>query len=150
MLVSLIMQEKGREVVSVAADTLLSEVVQVLHKRRIGAVPVLHPDGTLAGILSERDVVSAIANDGGMALMHNARTYMTRDVNTCAETDETEDILPSMTSERPRYVPVVERNHVVGIVSTSDIIKSFVAETEYQMRELREILDGLSTLRPIP
>ena len=146
MLVSQIMHEKGHAVVSVAAEAFLCEIVQLLHKHRIGAVLLLDPDGTLAGILSERDVISAIANDGGKALMRSARTYMTQDVNTCTESDETEDIMPCMTSDRPRYVPVVERDRVVGVISTGDIIKSFVAETEYYSRELRDILRSLGTL----
>jgi CBS domain-containing protein len=146
MLVSHLMREECRARVSVAAGTSLSDVVQLLHQRRIGAALVLEADGTLAGVLSERDVVSALAKDGGTALGRSARDYATRDMSTCTESDEVEDIVNAMMSQGARYVPVVDKDRVVGVVSLGDVVKSLVSDSRDQANDLHEILRSLGVI----
>jgi CBS domain-containing protein len=140
MLVSHILQQKGRGVVHAGADTTIADIARLLSKRRIGAVLVMGADGALAGILSERDIVRALSQDGADALSHSAAKYMTKDVTTCSERDHVDDIMEVMTMGRFRHLPVVEDERVVGLVSIGDVVKSRIAETVGEAQALREYI----------
>ncbi len=140
MLVSHILEQKGRGVVHAGEDTPLAEIARLLAKRRIGAVLVMGADGALAGILSERDIVRALANDGAAALTHSAAAHMTRDITTCSERDHVDDIMEVMTLGRFRHLPVIEDDRVVGLISIGDVVKSRIAETVGEAQALREYI----------
>src|SRR5579862_9696262 len=97
MLVKHILGEKGREIIAITADATLSEAARLLARKRIGAVIVRDETGALAGILSERDVVRAVADESVSALARPVSAYMTRAVATCCETDSVEDLMEMMT-----------------------------------------------------
>lgn len=137
MLVKHILQEKGRDVVTVAADATLSDATRVLAGRRIGAVVVQDGSGSIAGILSERDVVAALAGRSVQALAEAVSRHMSPRVSTCRDSDTVEDLMELMTRKRFRHVPVVEDGRLVGIVSIGDIVKSRIAETEAEAESLR-------------
>jgi len=137
MLVKHILLEKGRDVVTVPSGATLSEAARLLSHRRIGAVVVQDGDGTVAGILSERDIIAALANESVNALAQNVASYMTRRMTTCRESDTVEDLMELMTRKRFRHVPVVEDGRLTGIVSIGDIVKSRIAETEFEAENLR-------------
>ena len=86
-----ILQNKGHDVVAVAASADLCEAVRILSQHRIGALLVRAQGGALAGILSERDVVRAIAATGGAALSQSVQQHMTAKLITCTEDDSVED-----------------------------------------------------------
>lgn len=138
MLVSHILREKGRDVVSVTDDMPISDVVKVLSERRIGAVLVVGPAGGVVGILSERDIVRALASDGAAALQRDAHAYMTREVVACAEADSIEDVMEAMTRGRFRHLPVFEEERLVGLVSIGDVVKSRIADAEFETQTLRQ------------
>jgi CBS domain-containing protein len=140
MLVSHILRQKGRDVVTVAPTIVLAEVAHTLAKRKIGAVVVLGADGEVAGILSERDIVAALARDSAAALTRAANTYMTRSVATCEETDTIEEIMEIMTKGRFRHVPVLERGRLVGIVSIGDVVKTRIEESEREASALKQYI----------
>jgi CBS domain-containing protein len=140
MLVSHLLEQKGRSVIHAGDDTSLADVVRLLAKRRIGAILIMGADGALAGILSERDIVRALANDGPDALSHSAASHMTRDVTTCSERDHVDDIMEVMTLGRFRHLPVVEDDRVVGLISIGDVVKSRIAETLGEAQALREYI----------
>src|SRR5476649_230566 len=100
MLVKNILGEKGREVISISTDATLSEATRLLARRRIGAVVVRDAAGALAGILSERDVVRAVAEESVSALARPVSAYMTRAVATCGELDSIQDLMEMMTIGR--------------------------------------------------
>jgi CBS domain-containing protein len=137
MLVKQILLEKGRDVVTVPGSATLSEAARVLAGRRIGALVVQDGDNSVAGILSERDIVSALASHSVNALGHSVATYMTKQVTTCRESDTVEDLMELMTRRRFRHVPVVEAGRLAGIVSIGDVVKSRIAETELEAQSLR-------------
>ena len=137
MLVKHILGDKGREVVAISADAMLSEAARLLARRRIGAVVVRDESGALAGILSERDVVRAVADSSVAALARPVSTYMTRAVATCGETDTVEDIMEMMTVGRFRHVPVLDNGLVTGLVSIGDVVKTRIEETVQEATELR-------------
>jgi CBS domain-containing protein len=137
MLVRDILQEKGRDVATVAADATLSEAAQLLAGKRIGALVVQEASGGLSGILSERDIVRAVAEAGVDALGHRVSAHMTHPVETCAEQDTVEALMETMTNRRLRHLPVVEQKRLCGIVSIGDVVKIRIAETIREAESLR-------------
>jgi CBS domain-containing protein len=140
MLVKHILEEKGREVVSVSGTVSLAEAARVLALRHIGAVVVHDGKDQVAGILSERDIVTAIAARSVQALADTVEAHMTRRVTTCREGDSAEDIMEVMTRKRFRHVPVVEGGKLVGIISIGDVVKTRIAETIKEAESLRTYL----------
>jgi CBS domain-containing protein len=140
MLVKHILGEKGREIIAITADATLSEAARLLARKRIGAVIVRDEAGALAGILSERDVVRAVADESVAALVRPVSAYMTRTVATCVETDSVEDLMEMMTVGRFRHVPVVADDRITGIVSIGDVVKTRIAETVQEAASLREYI----------
>ena len=138
-----ILKEKGCDVVSIAADATLSEASGLLARKRIGALIVRGAKGDLAGILSERDVVRAVAEESVGALARPVRAYMTRDVATCGEDDTVDALMEMMTRGRFRHVPVLdESERLLGIVSIGDVVKSRIEETVREAATLREYISA--------
>jgi CBS domain-containing protein len=135
-----ILRDKGREVVTIASDASISEAARLLARRRIGAVVVRGRDGSIAGILSERDIVRAVADDSISALGQNVSAHMTRVLHTCSETDSVEEIMEQMTRNRVRHIPVIEDDKLCGIVSIGDVVKTRIAETVREAETLREYI----------
>lgn len=136
-----ILQDKGRNVIAIAQGATLGDAVRLLAERRIGAVIVRGAEGGLAGILSERDVVRAVAADGHAALNHNVADYMTKSVTTCREADMVEDLMEMMTCGRFRHVPVLDDEKALcGLISIGDVVKSRIAETLNEANSLREYI----------
>jgi CBS domain-containing protein len=140
MQVKHILFEKGREVVTITADATLSEAALLMARRRIGAVVVRDRAGEIAGILSERDLVRAIAEESVSALAQPVASHMTREVTTCAEFDTIEELMETMTRGRFRHVPVVDDDRLVGIISIGDVVKTRIAETLREAENLREYI----------
>lgn len=132
-----ILHEKGRDVVTISSEATLSEAARLMARRRIGAVIVRGEDGRIAGILSERDLVRAIAEESVSALCKAVSSRMTREVTTCAEFDTIEDVMEMMTRGRFRHVPVIDEGRLVGIVSIGDVVKTRIAETIREAEDLR-------------
>ena len=123
MTISIILASKGREVVTIAPSASLASAVGLLVEKRIGAVLILGADRRVVGILSERDVVRALAERGAGALEEPVSQTMTRKVSTCNENESVFNIMERMTDERSRHVPVVDQGKLVGIVSIGDVVK---------------------------
>lgn len=139
MTVERILEEKGRDVVTSTATTSLGEIAKLLHEKRIGAVVILD-GGDIAGILSERDIVRAIAVSGEAALSKPARECMTERVVTCGPEETIDQLMQTMTSGRFRHVPVVEEGRLVGIVSIGDVVKRRISEVEKEAEQIREYI----------
>ena len=123
MTISIILASKGREVVTIAPSASLASALGLLVEKCIGAVLILGADRRVVGILSERDVVRALAERGGGALDEPVSQTMTREVSTCNENESVFNIMERMTDERSRHVPVVDQGQLVGIVSIGDVVK---------------------------
>jgi CBS domain-containing protein len=123
MTISIILASKGREVVTIAPSASLASAVGLLVEKRIGAVLILGADRRVVGILSERDVVRALAERGAGALEEPVSQTMTRKVSTCNENESVFNIMERMTEGRSRHVPVVDQGKLVGIVSIGDVVK---------------------------
>lgn len=140
MNVATILKAKGRSVTTVRPDQTLQDVVKKLAARKIGAVVVVGDNGTVEGIISERDMIRAIAEGGILALESPVSNFMTRDVVTCQETSHVDEMMEMMTAGRFRHLPVVEDGALVGIVSIGDVVKNHVAEVEMEVSAMRSYL----------
>jgi len=143
MLVRHILDDKGRTTIAIAHGATMAEAARLLAEKRIGAVIVTRGTNGLAGILSERDVVRAVAADGPLALDRPVSVYMTKDVATCGETDTVQDLMEMMTRRRFRHVPVLDDGQVLcGLISIGDVVKTRIAETQNEANSLRDYISA--------
>lgn len=134
---------KGREIIAIAGEATLCDAAGLLARRRIGALIVQGPEGELAGIFSERDIVRAISDGSAAALSKPVASFMTREVATCTESDSVDELMEMMTRGRFRHVPVVDGDRkLVGIVSIGDVVKSRIEETVREAESLREYISA--------
>ncbi|MDO9125254.1 CBS domain-containing protein [Parvibaculum sp.] len=136
MNVAAILKAKGSDVVTVSPTATLGEIAVLLSERRIGAVVVMQ-DRKVLGIVSERDVVKAIARNGAQSLNAPVRDVMTARVVTCGLNDSIDELMDSMTMGRFRHLPVIEGGELAGIVSIGDVVKHRIAETVMETEALR-------------
>ena len=112
----------------------------LLAERRIGAVLILGADRRIIGILSERDIVRALAERGTAALDEPVSRTMTREVETCTESETVATIMERMTGGKFRHMPVVEQGRVIGLVSIGDIVKHRLGEMERESAAMRDYI----------
>lgn len=122
--VGMILKHKGYQVSTVVPTALISEVVDVLSERRIGAVLVLDDQEQLLGVVSERDVVRSLSANGALTLEMTAGQLMTRAVQVAHPDTTVAEAMQIMTAGRFRHLPVVERDTLVGLVSIGDVVKA--------------------------
>ena len=109
----------------------LRTVARLMEETDTGIVVVVDADDRIAGVVSERDLVRALAHDidPRVAL---ARSYATKRVLTAALEDETADVARTMFAEGVRRLPVVSDDELVGIVSMRDLfaLETFMPGTD--------------------
>lgn len=140
MNVATILKAKGRAVATASPQTTLQEISAQLAARKIGAIIVLGENDKVVGIISERDVIRAIAERGAKALDQLAQDVMTKSVISCSETSTIEDLMGTMTQGRFRHVPVVSDGALTGIISIGDVVKHHIAEVEMELGAMRGYL----------
>jgi CBS domain-containing protein len=140
MIVSHILDEKGREVATTRPHLPLSEVVRQLGEKRIGALVVAGADGVILGIISERDVVRALANSGAGALDEPVSRHMTAKVVTASPDDHIDSVMEWMTTGRFRHMPVEQDGKLAGIVSIGDVVKMRLNELSSETQALRDYI----------
>ncbi|HYL31748.1 MAG TPA: CBS domain-containing protein [Stellaceae bacterium] len=142
MNVEAILKAKGRDVATIAPDAAVSEAVRLLHGRGIGALVVSADGNRLDGIVSERDLVHALAQRGAVVLDLRVSELMTRRVVTCTPNDTIADLMAEMTQRRIRHLPVVDHGRLVGLVSIGDLVKNRLEEMEFETTSLRQFIAG--------
>jgi CBS domain-containing protein len=140
MTVKTILSTKGGDVISIEPTASLETAVKTLAMHRIGALLVLGPDRRVVGILSERDVVRALGEQGADVLTIPLAQVMTRKVVTCGETETVGTLMEQMTAGKFRHVPVVEQDQVVGIISIGDVVKHRLHEMDQESAALRDYI----------
>ena len=139
MQISDVLHTKGRTVITVQATDTVTSVVRLLAEKRIGAVVVEDPRQQMVGIISERDLVNAVAREGGAALGREVRALMTTKVITCTPADRIEAVLARMTMSRIRHLPVIEAGRLVGMISIGDLVHHRLSEKELEAGVLLDI-----------
>jgi CBS domain-containing protein len=130
MLIAHVIREKGAAVYTLAASATLEEAARELIEKRVGALVVIGPEGEIAGVFSERDLVREVARRGAGALTDQVGAAMSRDVVTAHPEETIDDCLGRMTDRRVRHLPVVEEIRLIGIVSIGDLVKHRIAAAE--------------------
>ena len=136
MQVSGLLAGKGSDVVTVAPDTPVGSVAAQLAQHRIGAVVVSGDGSAIDGIVSERDIVRALADQGASALEQPASAIMTSEVFTCEPRTTVEELMGLMTEHRIRHIPVVIDGKLTAIVSIGDIVKHRIDELQDERDQL--------------
>ena len=132
MTIATVLRTKGNTVVSVSPDTPITELVKTIASRRIGAVLVLDDNGGLVGIVSERDVVKALASKGTGVHTMRAFDLMTKSVTTVTPTTTINEAMELMDRGYFRHLPVLDNGALVGIISVRDVVR---ARIERQLEE---------------
>ena len=140
MTVKTILATKGSNVLSIEPTASLEAAVAMLAKHRVGALLVLGPDRRVIGILSERDIVRAVAERGAGALKEPLAQSMTRKVVTCSQSDTVGALMERMTTGKFRHLPVIEQDQLVGIISIGDVVKQRLHEMERESEALRDYI----------
>jgi CBS domain-containing protein len=133
---------KGDRVVTVAPDASVAEAVALLAHHGIGAVVVSEDGRTIAGVLSERDVVRHLAAEGASALNLAVERVMTTAVETCGWETTTDELVVLMTERRFRHVPVVEDGGLVAIVSIGDVVRARMDDLVAERDDLQAYVAG--------
>ena len=140
MKVSTLLDRKGRTVHTTKIGALAADAASMLVEHRIGALLVVDDEGQAVGILSERDIVTGIAEKGADLAGATVGSLMTTDIVRCAPDDSVVQLMAKMTERRVRHLPVYNGNELAGIVSIGDAVKNRIEEIEAEAKALREYL----------
>ena len=140
MTVKTILSTKGSDVTTIEPTATLESGIGILAERGIGALVVLGADHRVIGILSERDVVRALAERGAGALTEPLARVMTRKKSTCTQSDAVNSIMEQMTADKFRHMPVVEEERLVGIVSIGDVVKHTLMGMKLESEALHDYI----------
>ena len=140
--VETILRSKGRAVATIRPDDTIGAAVEALVSGNIGALVASEDGETVDGIISERDIVHALARHGDALLAQSVADVMTRSVVTCDPTESVGELMAEMTNRRIRHLPVLRDGRLCGIVSIGDVVKNRLDEIEYEARSLRSFIAG--------
>lgn len=127
-------------VITLQSDAPVSQAAAIMSEKRIGTVVISDDSGaTPAGILSERDIVSALGKAGSGCLTQSVAALMTRKLVTCAPSDSSDAVLGKMTEGRFRHMPVIEDGKMIGLISIGDVVKARLSELAME----RDALEGM-------
>jgi CBS domain-containing protein len=144
MHVSAVIKRKGNTIVTITGNQTIAEAANQLTANRIGAVLVVDRKDTIAGIISERDIIRGVAEHGAKVLDMAVERLMTREVLTCRPGDTISDIMGVMTRQRIRHLPVVDDGKLLGIISIGDVVKQRLDEADLEVETLRGYVIGNS------
>lgn len=140
--VRMILDSKGRSVVTAPSKTPVSEMARILHQNRIGAVVIVGADNSIAGIFTERDLVGAIGKHGAGCLAKPVEAEMTENVFRCDEGMTVNELMDVMTERHFRHVPVEVDGRLSGIISIGDVVKSRILEVEQEAEHIKSYIAG--------
>ncbi|MBU2665173.1 CBS domain-containing protein [Actinoplanes bogorensis] len=142
MRISDILRVKGERVVTVPPEADVTELLAVLAEHKIGAVIVSHDGGRVEGIVSERDVVRALAARGAAILTEPVASIATTQVHSVDRDALLDEVERLMTERRFRHVPVIENGTLQGVVSIGDVVKLRIDELQAERTSLEEYITG--------
>ena len=145
MTVKAILSHKGNAVTTIEPTLPLCDAVKILDEHQIGAAVITDADQYIVGILSERDIVRLLARNvrvaGACRLCdESVGEVMTREVETCTQSDTIHEIMERMTAGKIRHLPVVERGRLVGIISIGDVVNYRLREMELESNAMHEYI----------
>lgn len=141
MNVATILKAKGKTVATARSDVSLQDIATRLAAKKIGAIVITGQGGQVEGIISERDIIRALAAQGAACLDRPVSAFMTKEVIGCTINDTIDHVMSTMTTGRFRHVPVVnEDGTLAGLVSIGDVVKHHIAEVEMEASAMKTYL----------
>lgn len=140
MAVSHILGVKGRAVITAGPKETIENTTHKLSEHRIGAVVVVDEKGSIAGIVSERDIVRAVSKHGAAAMAMPVSSVMSKIVKTCKVGDSERELMTLMTENRIRHLPVVDGGKLVGMISIGDVVKFRIEAIEREAEEMKSYI----------
>ncbi len=138
-----ILSRKGTAVATITPGATLGDATASLRDHGVGALVVSAGDGAIDGILSERDVVRALAAHGGTTLGRNVSSAMSGDVVTCSAGDTVDELMVMMTERRIRHLPVADDGgRLAGIISIGDVVKARLGQLQKENDQLYDYIQG--------
>lgn len=137
-----VLRANSASLVTIAADRTLGEAIALMAGRKVGSVVATDAAGRPLGIVTEPDVVRALAAGGGEGVRQDLRQIMRTPAPTCDVSDTVAAALALMTRTRVRYLLAVESGRVLGLVSIGDLVKARLESTELEARVLRDMARG--------
>jgi CBS domain-containing protein len=138
MKVTEILHRKGADVITIWPGASLQSAVERMASRNIGALVVVDDAGKIVGMVSERDVVLAMAASAEKAPVQSVTDVMSRRLLTCSPDDSLAELMAVMTEHRVRHLPVVDNGQLLGLVSIGDLVKARLGELEFESHVLRD------------
>ena len=139
MTVQSILKQKGRRVQTMTPEALVSDAARVLSDQRIGILVVCDERNKVVGVLSERDLVRAIAERAVSIAELRVSDLLTRDIVTCTPHDTPQDVMRAMNKRGFRHMPVVEDGELKGLISSGDILQYMLGEARVDKAALSEL-----------
>jgi CBS domain-containing protein len=140
--VSVILDRKGADVATIPPDATVIDALRALADHDVGALVVSAASDAVDGIISERDIVRRLADDGAAALEAPVKAVMTADVRTCGPDETADAVMETMTTHRGRHLPVVVDGRLVGIVSIGDVVKAHIDELTFEKESMESYISG--------
>ena len=137
MYVKSILDEKGRNVVTGGTQLTVRQSAVYLNENHIGAIVIVDRNDRIAGILTDRDIVAAIAKSGAECLDKPISSIMWGNVHRCDEDTTVDQLMQLMSSQRARHVPVEKEGRLVGIISIGDVVKAHIRSIEREAEEIK-------------
>lgn len=144
MTLSVILAAKGGDVVTTTPDQTLRDTVRTLGRMKIGAIVVVDGERHVRGIVSERDIIRAVATRDLTVLEDPVSGHMTTRVETAAPDSSVRDAMERMTTGRFRHLPVVEKGRLTGLVSIGDLVKYRLSEMENENQAMRDYITAVA------
>ena len=142
MYVKAILDEKGRNVVTGGPQLTVRQAAVYLHENHIGAIVIVDRNDRIAGIVTERNIVAAVARNGAECMDRPISSIMWGNVHRCDENQTVDDLMEMMSSLRARHIPVEKEGRLVGIISIGDVVKSHIRAIKHEADAIKAYIAG--------
>lgn len=132
MKIKTILEKKGSVIYSITPDKTLADMADEMISRHIGSLLVLNEDGSMAGIITERDFLRSVSRHGDAWQSVKVGDVMTSKLITADFEEELNEVMAKLSENRIRHIPVVQDNNVAGLLSIVDIVRALHEETTFQ------------------
>jgi CBS domain-containing protein len=137
-----LLADKGTVVWSIGPSQSVYQAIEMMALKSVGALTVVNDTGQLVGIISERDYARKVILKGKLSKETLVDDIMTRKLTTVEKNDRIEECLALMTQKRIRHLPVLEANHLIGMISVGDLVKSIISEQDHKIEQLERYVRG--------
>lgn len=145
MLVRAMLESKSRNIITATVDTTVDHAMDLLIEKNIGCLPVVEGDLRLIGIVSDKDIFRKIHQTKGDYHSLKVGDLMSTELIVGLPEDDLEYIVGLMSKNWIRHIPIVDKDKIVGLISSRDIIKAETKRTQIENRYLRLYLDGMDS-----